>query len=287
MRKRLVYRADDLGYTPVYDEGFFKAIEDGIVTSADIMMDFPDSVPALERLRDDYPWVSIGWHSGHLWGYPVAGADKLPNLVNEEGRFKWRKDKKLQDEVSFEDAYTEYKAEMELYISVMGKAPDTTSTFMNRPIDQARAKVCDEYGVPYDFCGQGSGDRRKPVKPEYEHLKYEQPESVHLKGGFDLSYFYEYYNLMDVLTALEWTDEEEIWRIGGHPGFLDDFILKESTCNIHRVKDVIDVTSDEVKDFIAENHIELVNQRDVLYGTHEYQDHLRDIGSPMWAGNWE
>ncbi len=151
MRKRMVYRADDLGYSPIYDEGFFKAIEDGIVTSADIMMDFPDSVPALERLRDDYPWVSIGWHSGHLWGWPVAGADKVPGMVNEEGRFKWRKNRKLQDEVSFEAAYIEYKAEIELYISVMGKAPDTTSPFMTRPIAPARAKFCDEYGIPYHF----------------------------------------------------------------------------------------------------------------------------------------
>lgn len=58
-------------------------------------------------------------------------------------------------------------------------------------------------------------------------------------------------------------------------------MVSESSCNIHRVKDVIAVTSQELKEWIAFEHVELVNQRDVLYGTHEYQDHLRSIGSVM------
>ena len=36
MRKRLVFRVDDVGYTPAYDMGAFKAFECGIASSADV-----------------------------------------------------------------------------------------------------------------------------------------------------------------------------------------------------------------------------------------------------------
>ena len=41
MRKRLVYRADDVGYTHVFNEGTFLALDKGIVTSVDVMFDTP------------------------------------------------------------------------------------------------------------------------------------------------------------------------------------------------------------------------------------------------------
>lgn len=84
MRKRLVYRADDIGYTKTFNDGAFKAIENGIVTSADVMLDTPGSVDALERLRD-YPWISVGWHSGHLWGSAVADPRLVPHMVDGTG----------------------------------------------------------------------------------------------------------------------------------------------------------------------------------------------------------
>ena len=52
MRKRLVYRADDIGYTKAFNDGAFKAIEEGIVTSADIMLDTPGTIDALERIKN-------------------------------------------------------------------------------------------------------------------------------------------------------------------------------------------------------------------------------------------
>lgn len=62
---------------------------------------------------------------------------------------------------------------------------------------------------------------------------------------------------------------------GWHPGYCDDHIMEESTCNLHRCKELQACTSEEYKNWIIENKIELVNQRDVLYGTNEFQDHLK------------
>ena len=60
--KKMIVRADDVGYSDVCNIGTFKSIEEGIVTSADIMPDAPGIVDALNRLKE-MPWISIGWHS--------------------------------------------------------------------------------------------------------------------------------------------------------------------------------------------------------------------------------
>ena len=86
MRKMIV-RADDVGYTIVNNIGAFESIENGVVTSADVMLECPGTIDALERLKD-MPWISVGWHP-HFWGSPVLPASQVPDLVDERtGHFR-------------------------------------------------------------------------------------------------------------------------------------------------------------------------------------------------------
>ena len=62
---KLVIRADDVGYSAVNDIGAFEALEQGVATAADVMLDAPHAPQALERLRQ-MPWISVGWHP-HFW----------------------------------------------------------------------------------------------------------------------------------------------------------------------------------------------------------------------------
>ena len=54
--KKMIVRADDVGYTIVNNIGAFESIENGVVTSADVMLDCPGTIDALERLKD-MPWT--------------------------------------------------------------------------------------------------------------------------------------------------------------------------------------------------------------------------------------
>ena len=72
--------------------------------------------------------------------------------------------------------------------------------------------------------------------------------------------------------------EDKTYIFSRHPGFLDDYVLGESSCTLQRVKDVEALCDDRVKEWIQKNKIELVNQRDALYGLREYQNHLK----AMW-----
>ena len=45
------------------------------------------------------------------------------------------------------------------------------------------------------------------------------------------------------------------------------------------------LTSDTLKNWVREHNIELINFRDALHGTQEYQNHLRSVDSDLFLGN--
>ena len=284
MRKRLVYRADDVGYTEAFDLGIYQAFDQGIASSADVMFDSPHTVQALLWLKD-HPWISIGWHR-HLWESPVLGKD-VPSMVDEEGRFKWRHRKQyLMNEVTYDDAYREFMAEAELCRSIVGHYPDSASCRMEEDcndLERAYRDVLNELNIPHNFWYDSP---RNPGDPKYEHLHFRQWDGENFVGDpsdtYDLKNF-DRYDPYGKMTAVVWENDDQIWRIGGHPGFVDDHIMKESSCNLHSCKE-LDACK-RMRQWVIDHKIELINQRDVFNGTNEFQDHLKEINSPLWIGN--
>ena len=279
---KVIFRADDVGYTDVHNMGTWKTIEEGITTSCDFMLDCPGFFDACEHLKN-YPWLSIGWHT-HMWGRPVLDPSEVPSMVNEAGRFKWRTDKNAVMSVDFEEAYRECRAQILRCEEYLGRVPDTV-TFSNKPdtpLNAAIKAVCDEFHIAYGFeQGKGYGDKEKVCKEEYKHLnifEWAPRDSVNTRG-LKVENF-AYYHPDKVIMEMPIIDDR-IYIRSEHPGYLDNYVLAESSCTIPRVRDVDAYTSPEVKQWIKDNHIELVNYRDALYGTHEYQNHLRAIGSDL------
>lgn len=282
---KLIVRADDVGYTDTYNQGTEKAISDGIVTSADLMLDCPGFESAVEMLKK-YPFLSIGWHS-HFWGRPVSSSDAVPSMVNEKGWFKFRKDQKLKDTCDYDEVVKECRAQVLRCIQMLGKAPDYTHSSRGGIFEEARRQVCDEFGIKYGFCTKMdmNGGYAETPKDEYAGLgiyMVNQPATVY-KASFDDSMSVrktyspvKYYqsNAEDMLS-------KEICITAWHPGFLDDHIYQESRCAEARIVDMIALCGDELKTWILENHVELINYRDALYGTKEYQNHLKAVSSKL------
>lgn len=288
MRKRLVYRADDIGYTLAFDLGIYRAFEEGIATSADVMFDSQHTVEALKWLKER-PWISIGWHR-HLWGWPVAGAENVPSMVNEQGKFKWRFDQSLQNTVTYDDAYREFEAELALVKDVYGRYPDSAYVRpQTNELERAYKDILEKYDIPRNFWTD-SPKSAAQTDEKYKSLHFnawndkKNPDArlVDKHIRYDLADFKNFDPLARI-KQVEWESEDEIWRVGGHPGYVDDYILSESTHNIHRPKELQACIA--AKEWVIENKVELISQRDVFYGTNEFQDHLKEINSPLWIGN--
>ena len=293
--RKLIIRADDMGYTDVCNIGAFKTIEEGVVTSADVMLDSPGTVDALKRLRK-MPWISIGWHD-HFWGAPVLDPAEVPSLY-DAGRNGFRRDIVTTSDISFEEALKECRAEILRCREIAGRVPDTGGLggMKDSPISKAMKQVCDEFGIPHDFipvpecfrylAGDKETDSRwkdfKLFSP-FEAFADLQSDSIEDLMKYDPVSFYTE-DKGHMLEVPEDTCIMNCW----HPGYIDYHVLKlgDHGPNAHkfllaRAEDVHALCSKEVREWIRKNRFELVGMRDALLGTDYYQEHLREIGSDL------
>jgi chitin disaccharide deacetylase len=84
--KRLIVNADDLGLTPGVNRGVVRAFQDGIVTSASLLVTGSAFEQAVALARQN-PKLDIGLHLTLVEERAVLGREDLPTLVDETGRF--------------------------------------------------------------------------------------------------------------------------------------------------------------------------------------------------------
>jgi chitin disaccharide deacetylase len=285
---KMIIRADDVGYTNVTNLGTFEAIERGVVTSADVMLDTPGTQEALERLKE-FPWISVGWHT-HFWGAPVLAPGEVPSLVEKAtGRFK--QNIRSSNEVAFEEVLLECCAEINRCIRIFGRAPDTAE-YMDSTFGQACRQVCDEYGIAYDFARRDNRQVRVSEKWAHRKILIADPGPAYADVLTDSIVEFEKYDPVKYYTEdrghLLDHSEDEIVEQSWHPGYLDpysyhhgDYGKNARYFTLARIVDVEALCSDRLRDWIKQKKIELVNFRDALYGTREYQNHLRLTGSDL------
>ncbi len=298
-RLKMVMRADDVGYTNVCNIGAFETIERGVVTSADVMLDTPGTVDALERLRA-LPWISVGWHA-HFWGSPVLDPSKVPSMViREDGRVRFRKDLASARDVVFEEALAECRAQLDRCVKILGRVPDTGGGARgDLPFGRAIAQAAREYGLVSGFAAAASyangalklgapadkrwADRKIYMADAQAAYRALFTDSLTEIEKYDPLRFY----LDDpshILDLPEGSITVQVW----HPGYVDYYVYRLGDYGPNarnfitaRTKDVEVLCSERLKSWIKEHRIELVNHRDALYGTNEYQNHLRATGNDL------
>jgi predicted glycoside hydrolase/deacetylase ChbG (UPF0249 family) len=171
--RRMIVRADDVGHSEVCNIGTFEAIDRGIVTAVDVMLDSPGTEDALQRLRS-YPWLSVGWHM-HMWGAPVLGAAQVPSLVEKSGEFdgRFRTDLSRAPDINSVEAVRELRAQLLRCKRILGRVPDTggkarPDTIWGRAVDQ----VVREFGLAENFSASA------PVDPAF----YARIAAAQLRG---------------------------------------------------------------------------------------------------------
>ena len=300
--RKMIIGADDVGYTNVNNLGVFETLDHGVVTTISVMVDTPGIVDALERAKA-YPWVSVTWHT-HFWGSPLLDPKKVPSLVmNDNGRIRFRKDLSSAQDVVFEEALMELRAEMDLCVKILGRALDHGSGGRgNAPFGRALKQVSEEYKMPINFARRQSFDKGVMKLSDISQVdeKWRSRNIITLdpiNSGRDiitdsLKEFDEKYDPYK-FYAEDWfrmndLPEDAILAHTWHPGWLDWYVYAlgdpselNKNFRLARVKDVESLTSDRFKTWIKENRIELINYRDALYGTNEYQNHLKLIGSDL------
>ena len=85
-RKFLIVTADDFGLHPAVNEGVSEASSAGILTAASLMVGAPAAADAVRRARE-LPRLRVGLHLVLADGFSVLPRERIPDLVDSEGRF--------------------------------------------------------------------------------------------------------------------------------------------------------------------------------------------------------
>ncbi|MBP3437548.1 MAG: ChbG/HpnK family deacetylase [Clostridia bacterium] len=140
--QKIIVTADDYGMCDVVDKAIDAGIENGIITTTNVMLNM-ETLHNAKDLRARYPHISVGVHFNVTTGKPVGDPKEIPTLVNENGsfwtigEFKKRYSKRL---ISPDDLERELEAQCALFEQTCGTA-DYWNTHENSSLHTKAFKV--------------------------------------------------------------------------------------------------------------------------------------------------
>lgn len=247
--KKIIVRADDLGYTCAVNYGIYEATHRGIVNNVSLMVNLPFSEHGWELLKNE-PETDIGLHVVICAGKPLSDPKLVSSLVQEDGLFKPQQAyhdafENGQDIVDYEDAVREVEAQYEYFVEMTKQKPAYLAghTVLSANFIRAMRDVASEQKIPYlsfdvehDFDFQGH--KLMPFMEDFS-LDYD-PVST----------------LAHVLSAAD-KRPHVVPELILHPGFLDQFILQHSHLVYPRTLDVEMATSGQAIEMIERHGVQL------------------------------
>ena len=224
---KVIINADDFGHSKGITDGIIYAFKNGVVTSTTAMCNMP-YIEYARDLANENKDLGIGIHLTLTVGKSLT---KNKTLVDENGYFYKSNRKRDIDET---EVYDEYKAQIEKFIKVFGKLPthiDSHHHFHDM-VDLARdvvIKLSEEYGLKVR-----------------SHNEYKFVVDFYDKGV-------SIENLKNILLR------NENIEIMCHPAIIDLDLYKSSSYCFERIKELDILCSEEIKEFIKDNNIELTH----------------------------
>ena len=248
--KKILVRADDLGYCEAFNYGLARAVKSGIVRSVGVMPNMEWAEHGV-RLLDGEP-VTFTVHANICQGKPITDPKLIPSLVDENGIFK---DKSLyreakEDFVVLEEVVMEVEAQYLRLVELTGKKPYMIEAHAvpSNNFNRALGIVAKKYGVESMQFVPGRGP-----KIGNTIFKFSMDS-----GNADYNPFESFKK-----AALQPMAEDECAMMVLHPGFVDEYVLTTSYITTQRALEVAFATSAEVPKWCQENGVKLMTYADL------------------------
>lgn len=243
---KLIFRADDLGFCDAVNCGIKKSIEDGVITCVGMMPNMPEARNGYEMVKDTN--VEIGQHTNICLGKPLTNPSKISSLVQKNGDFYSSKEIRARksDTIVLEEVEIEIQAQLDKFREITGKDPAYFEghAVMSPNFFQGLKNVAKKNGLMY--CD--------PVDPEWQK-RYGAKCSAFIrlneKGLYD-----PYRFLFEDEAKIQ---ENECSVLVFHPGYIDQFLLDNSSYTLIRPMETEFLCSERLKKWIQENDVELLS----------------------------
>lgn len=177
--KVVIFHVDDAGMSYSSNRGTIRSIEEGVATSASIMMPCPWAASFAKYVKKN-PSVDAGLHltltsewQEYRWP-PLNGISHSPGLVDDEGCM-WHQVEQVVKNASADMVETEIRAQVERALK-MGLKPTHLDSHMGTlfahiPFLERYIKVGIEYGIPVMFPGGNNKLLNEAKRADLETLK--------------------------------------------------------------------------------------------------------------------
>lgn len=256
---KLLVQSDDFGITPAVSLGIIEAIRNGIVRNTGLFANMSWAEECVEMLRPYLDEIAFGIDLNVSAGRPVLLPEEVPELVQESGEFLTSAmnraldtEENNHDHVNYDQVYKEFDAQVQRFLSIVGKLPDYI------------------HGHAY-----GTATTVRAMKAIAE--KYDRPFSTDILFGSNVKgctmEWYRFGNRMEdqfnddikqcILEDRNGFLNVEIGSLVSHCGYVDMKLFALSSYTIYRIKDLEAMTSPEVKDWVKKNNVELITYNDL------------------------
>lgn len=251
---KLIINADDFGLSEGQNYGIIKAHTHGIVCSCSLMVNQQGFTQAISLLKQ-HPTLKAGLHFVLTFGKPISNAKIIPSLL-QNGKFRKPKESFINS-FDIKELETEMQAQIDKFLSTGLKFNHFDchhNALMYQPIFEIYMKLAEKYQVPVRFSFDEATEYHNSVIKKYPKVKLVAKVNTFYQDNISENYFvdfkdnYQQYELIDLMC---------------HPAYLDDYILNNSSYNIHRVKELQVLTSKKVQELLEKQQIILTNYTDM------------------------
>lgn len=255
---RIIFNADDIGYSEAVTLGIIKAHQDGVIVTTTMMTNMP-AAPLAAKLLKENPGLYCGQHSNIVVGKPVSDPKLLPSLVDENGRFNTKARLKQGLKLNPEEIKIEVRAQAERFKELMGHYPSHIEGHAVRDpgLSYAIREVATELGVHYTDSVMTMKDGKMVVEYDKHNSGWEVP--VRPKVGY----------YMDTVSLDYWLEDqsellkEDLVEMHTHPGYVDQDLLDWSSYNITRAKEVQIACDPRLREWAEKNHVQFITFEDI------------------------
>ena len=248
--KKILVRADDLGYSEAFNYGLARAVKSGIVRSVGVMPNMEWAEHGVRLL--DGTDVTFTVHANICQGRPITDPSLIPSLVDENGFFK---DKSLyreakEDFVVLDEVVMEVEAQYNRLVELTGKKP-----FMV----EAHAVPSNNFHKALNIVGQKYGLTLMGFDPSRgpkigNHVMKLSMDS----GNADYNPFESFKKAAMLPQA-----EDECAMMVLHPGYVDEYVLTTSYITTQRALEVAFAINPDVPKWCEEYGVKLMTYADL------------------------
>lgn len=241
--KKLLLRADDLGFSEAVNYGIAKTVKDGLIRNCGVMVNMDATVHAV-RLFREIP-CCLGLHCNVSVGKPVCGPDDVPTLVDGNGVFHNSRQYRAAKEefASVEDFHRELTAQYQRFTALFGIQPAyfEAHAVKSKNLAVALERVAEENGLFYQpsFCDFTLGGTYVINTPNHS-----------MEPGYDARSAFK--------AELSKAREGSCHLYVCHPGYLDRYLLDNTSLTLSRVDEVDMLCDPEIRRWLSEQGFTLV-----------------------------